>query len=170
LTNRETILYHKGPVKYDTVSQLIRHLQDEFDRRELSITVYKKVLVVMIEMLENIYKYCDENCMDSKLNDRLLPEIVIEQLADIFYIRAGNPVVKADSISLKQRIETINALDKEELLELYKQTITNGRFSKKGGAGLGLMEIARIANDIISYSFDPLDPDHDYYTINASVK
>jgi hypothetical protein len=170
LAKKETILQYNGPIQYDTVSHLIRQLQDEFDERGLSITVYKKVLVVMIELLENIYKYCDEKCMEANFKLDAQPHILVEEEAGIFYIQAGNPLLKADGKKLRKYIDTINSFDKEGLLELYKHTITNGKFSEKGGAGLGLMEIARIAHDPIHYLFRPINAYHEYYSIRASVK
>ena len=70
-----------------------------------------------------------------------------------------------DQQSLENRINTINALSKEELKDLYRIIITNGEFNKLGGAGLGLIELAKTSGQKIRFSFQPLGSSLTYFTI-----
>ena len=48
---------------------------------------------------------------------------------------------------------------------MYKQIITNGQFSEKGGAGLGLVEMAKITDQKIEYSFSEINGKFDYFRL-----
>lgn len=61
---------------------------------------------------------------------------------------------KENADSLKQRIDLLNSLDAQGVKDFYKSTITNGVFTKGGGAGLGLIEIAKISGNPINYNFE----------------
>ncbi len=166
--SEDRILFYKGIIEYKTVNSLIKQLQEEFSRRSLPIQLYKKALVAMIEMLENIYKYCDAGCIE-KIDPKYFPEIEIRKEGDKFILMAANPIFVEHGEALHERLKELTKFNHAEVLEVYKKTLMNGMFSDKGGAGLGLLEIARIASGQIIYSFKPIDADHEYYTIQVTV-
>ena len=164
----EPIIQYKGVIEYETVNTLIRQLQDEFSRRNFPITLYKRILVVMIELLENIYKYCDPKCL-SQYTEESYPEILILKSEDHFIIRASNPLSHEQADKLEERLDILKSLNRSGLMEAYKKTITNGTFTEKGGAGLGLLEIAKISALPLKYSFKPLDKLHSIYMIEVAI-
>jgi hypothetical protein len=168
LETENTVLYYKGAIEYETVNTLIRRLQDEFSRRNFPITLYKRILVVMIELLENIYKYCDPHCL-SAFRDDLYPEILIQKNKDHFIIRASNPLLIEHEKKLHEHLDILNSLNRSGLMETYKKTITNGTFTEKGGAGLGLLEIAKISALPLKYSFTPINNSHTMYMIEVAI-
>jgi hypothetical protein len=168
LEKENTVLHYKGAIEYETVNTLIRQLQDEFSRRNYPITLYKRILVVMIELLENIYKYCDPQCL-SEFSDNSYPEILIQRNKDHFIIRASNPLLNKHRKKLEKRLDILNSLNRSGLMEAYKKTITNGTFTEKGGAGLGLLEIAKISALPLKYSFTSIDDSHTMYMIEVAI-
>jgi hypothetical protein len=122
----------------------------------------------MIELLENIYKYCDPHCL-SAFNDDSYPEILILKNKDHFIIRASNPLLVKHEKKLHERLNILNSLNRSGLMEAYKKTITDGTFTEKGGAGLGLLEIAKISALPLKYSFTPIDDSHIMYMIEVAI-
>ena len=59
VTNKESILSHKGHLDFEVIGNLITRLKEEVDQLDIKINIYKKVLTIMIESLENIFKYND---------------------------------------------------------------------------------------------------------------
>jgi len=53
---------------------------------------------------------------------------------------------------------------------LYRQTITNGKFTDKGGAGLGLIEMAKITNNPIKYRFESINDQFSLYYLILTFK
>lgn len=165
----ELFLYYKGPVLYDTIGQLIGDLKERMFEGHVKQAVYKKVLMVMIEALENVFKYHEHFDKDTTLLKRNPPEIAISRVKNNFLISCSNPILIKDVAPLLKRLEYISSLDKTGVKDEYKSIITNGQFSEKGGAGLGLVEMAKISDVKIDYSFVPIDEKFDYYSIRLII-
>ena len=67
-------------------------------------------------------------------------------------------------------LEQVNAMDKEELKAYYKEIIKNGQISSKGGAGLGLIDMARKSGEKMEYAFDQIDDRLSFFTLQIKVK
>ena len=122
----------------------------------------------MIELLDNISKYCDPPCLSIQTEESY-PEILIHKNKDHYIIRASNPIQKKHAKSLHEHLDKINSLNRTDLMEAYKHTITDGLFTEKGGAGLGLLEIARISALPLKYSFTSADKTHIIYMIEVAI-
>ena len=60
-----------------------------------------------------------------------------------YYIMTANKVHIEDVDNLVFAINQVNDATKEELKEMYKIQLKEGSISERGGAGLGLIDIAR---------------------------
>ena len=80
-------------------------------------------------------------------------------------IRSGNK----DKKDISRRIDKINTSDEDELKKIYRDTITNGIFTEKGGAGLGFIEMAKITTNSLEYSFKNLDKGFSYFEITLHI-
>lgn len=125
---------------------------------------------MMIELLENIIRY-DENFMnDEFILQHYPPEFQIYFEKGFYIIESANAILKDDADGLVARIENLNKLDKTGIKTLYKETITNGKFSAKGGAGLGMIEMAKIADRKFEYSFSEVNSSYMYFLLRLAIK
>lgn len=168
-SEEELFLYYKGPVLYDTIGYLICELKEKMFAIHTKQAIYKKVLMVMIEALENVFKYHEFFEKEKKLIADFPPEISILRKRNNFTITCSNPVLKKDVPDLKERLDHINTLDRNGVKDEYKKTITNGQFTDKGGAGLGLIEMAKISDDTLNYTFTSINEFYDYYRLTLIV-
>lgn len=168
-TQKEIFLHYKGVILYDTIGELISELKEVMFEKQIKQTVYKKVLMVMIEALENIFKYSDCFMNAKNLNDDFHPEIFISKTPTNFSITVSNPVRNTDRLNLESKIIEINSLDKQGIKNKYKQIITNGEFSEKGGAGLGIIEMAKITDAPLEYSFTKINDTFCYYSLSLKI-
>jgi hypothetical protein len=168
-SQKEIFLHYKGAILYDTIGELISELKEKMFERHVKQVVYKKVLMVMIEALENVFKYHDNFENEEHLFNKYPPEIIISLLTDFFEIRVSNPIRKSDAVILKKRLVETNALDKFEIKQKYKEIITNGQFSEKGGAGLGIVEMAKISDGMLVFDFSKIDEKFDYYRLTLKI-
>jgi L-cysteine desulfidase len=88
---------------------------------------------------------------------------------DKFSIMAGNPIQKKNMVSLKEKLEHINSLDKEGLKELYKSIIKNTTISDKGGAGLGFVDMARKSGEKLDFEFPEMSPEYCFFCLKVNV-
>jgi hypothetical protein len=168
-SQKEIFLHYKGAILYDTIGLLISELKEKMFEQHIKQSVYKKVLMVMIEALENVFKYHEHFAEEKDLLRKYPPEIYIGKLTNSFSITITNPIRKVDVPTLKSKLQDINALDKLGVKEKYKQIITNGEFSEKGGAGLGIVEMAKITDEKLDFGFSEINDKFDYYRLSLKI-
>ena len=161
-----TILDHTGIIHYETIGELIHTFKDQVHVRGIQTGTYKKILLVMIESLENIMKH-SECCPaePNKVSQSYVPVFSIRKNCSQFIIESSNPIKKLNIPAFKSRLDYLNTLDQQGIKEFYKRTITNGQFTNRGGAGLGLIEIAKISGKKIAFDILPLDDQCDRFNM-----
>jgi len=112
----------------------------------------KKVSFLMAECFQNIVRHGEAlvNKVEVAQNEGFF---LTKNWQDIYYITSGNLIENKKIKNVKSQLETVNKLDKEELKVLYRQVLENQTFSEKGGAGLGLIEMARKSGQKLQYLF-----------------
>lgn len=169
-THKDTILHFKGNLDYDTIGDLITSLKENMKTREVRFRIFKKVLTLMIESMENIVRYNSGSLVQESYLVKYPPEMLISVDGNIFNLETTNVIHNSDISTLSEKLTQLNNFEIEEIKELYKATITNGKFSEKGGAGLGIIEMAKIIEDKIDFSFDPLDDNHSKFSLKLQIK
>jgi hypothetical protein len=162
---RELILSYSGSLKYDTIGELINNLKKAVTNFKIKLSIYKKILLVMIESLENILKYTENFDAASYIRTEFSPEFKIEKDDEKYFLTSVNVILNKDVPVLKKKINHVNNLDSEGLKKLYKSTITDGRFTHKGGAGLGFIEMAKISTEKIQYGFTRISDEYSFYKL-----
>jgi hypothetical protein len=87
-----------------------------------------------------------------------------------YSIITGNFVEQSDVGELKGRLEEINSMDKDEIKELYKSVLADGKMSEKGGGGLGMIDIARKSGEKLDFGFIPFGEGRSFFSLNVKVK
>jgi len=161
----EELLRHFGPLSYEEIGYLLNKMALLLDKRGMNITIRKKVYAVMVESLENIYKHQDH--ID---NDKVyLPKFTLSIDAQFISMFVSNSIFNHKVSLLKSKLDKVNSLDKDGLKDLYKNTILSGNVSPKGGAGLGIINIAKVSENKITYTFAPVNEKYSYFTINIQI-
>jgi len=168
MTNRETILEYTGHLTFSTIGRLLTMLKHKMVEKGIKIGIYKRILGVMIEALENIYKYSDQYHDNQMIDKNHLPTFKLERVDQNYVIKTSSPIKNKDVPRLKEKIEIVNSKSADELKVLYRQTITDGHFTAKGGAGLGLIEMAKITNNTLGYRFEPINAEFSLYHLTLT--
>lgn len=159
-----SILNHTGLLSFSSIDTLLTEFKYVAQEYDIRFAVYKKIITVMIESLENVCKYTDEYEEFVKNEQKYLPTFELRMNSSTIKLITTNPVKAEDVERLRCKIEMVNNKDRGELKELYIKTITNGKFSKKGGAGLGFIEMAKTSGNNLEYLFDPISDLYSKYT------
>jgi hypothetical protein len=160
----KSILNHTGLLTFSSIDVLLSAFKDVSQEHEIRFSIHKKVLTVMIESLENVYKYRDLYESFVARKQEYMPTLNISMNENSIQLRTSNPVLTKDLDILKSKIDKVNNKSREELKELYVKTITNGEFSAKGGAGLGFIEMAKTSGNDLKYSFEEISEEFSLYT------
>lgn len=170
MNNGDVLLAYKGSITAELITNVLGVVETKLDHViEKSITK-KKIYNILVESLQNLYHHVDE--LPEELNNELdinFGIFVVSKLDDNYAIRTGNFIRKDKIKSLKERLDKIKSLNKDELKELYKFVLNNQKFSDKGGGGLGLIDIARRTDGRIDYQFNDFDTDFSFFNLNVVI-
>ncbi|MFW5820597.1 MAG: SiaB family protein kinase [Bacteroidota bacterium] len=164
---QKIILEYTGHLTFSTVGRLLTMLKMKMKNDGLHLGAYKKILSIMIEVLENIYKYSDQYHDNQYIVQNYIPEFSIIQNEKSYYIQSFNPVRNIDIPELKSRLDVVNSKNPDELKLFYRERICDGIFSSKGGAGLGLIEIAKISGKPLKYQFEKINKDFSSFSLEV---
>jgi hypothetical protein len=164
----KTILSYQGPLTFSTIDWLLTRFKYVAEEYDITFRLYKKLLSVMIEALENVTKYSDQFDCDQGSKNESCPTFLLNRNDNCFELITSNPVKNKHVEPLRARIEKVNNKSRDELKELYKSTITNGKFTSKGGAGLGFIEMAKTSGNNLDYIFSKGSKGYSIYTFKVS--
>lgn len=163
------MLSFKGGVTSELLTSILQIMENKLDNLEEQPKTRKKVFNVLVECLQNLYHHTDESAsVDNPLagNSAIF---MISRGETSYDILTGN-FIPAETVNrLRARIDQVNAMEKEELKEYYKQVLNNGEMSQKGGGGLGIIDIARKSGQKLEYSFREVDETTSFFCLNVKV-
>ncbi len=162
-----TLLTHNGSLSYEAIGLLLNKMTAILDDYGMNITIKKKVYAAIMESLENIYRHQDVVMDGDKATNT--PQFQLDINHTNFVIRASNSLNVVKLPNLKQRLDLVNTLDRNGLKELYKNTILHNAVNNKGGAGLGIINISKVSENKIAYSFDTINDKYMWFSINITI-
>jgi hypothetical protein len=127
--------------------------------------VAKKVYYLMVEGLQNITRHQYQENLNSPFHGALF---IINRKEQAYSITYGNWVSKEVKGRLEESLSSIVAKEPAELKEYYLDILNNSGFSTKGGAGLGLIDMARKSSGKLNFEFAPVDDGYFYY-LNLNI-
>lgn len=173
LKKRNIILSFKGDITPDLLTSILFVIEQKLDRYNEGNKVKRKVFNVLVECLQNLYHHSDDDNEENFIDepDKVKPTVIVMVAKnDIGYnILTGNMVPSENVGDLKNRLEEINDLSKDELKELYLATLTDGKRSRKGGGGLGFLEIARKSGRKLEFGIVPYDDQSSFFSLNVKI-
>jgi hypothetical protein len=166
----KSILSYRGPLSFSTIDWLLSEFKVAVPEHNISFKTYKKMVSVMIEALQNVSKYNDQLLCGNERPNKFYPSCQILCNETLIVMETSNPVKIHEVAPLRNRIDEVNSHNSRALFQLYETTITNGKFSSKGGAGLGFIEMAKTSGRKLEYDFEYLSNEYSLYTLRVSMK
>ena len=106
---------------------------------------------------------------DSPEDQRSAIFMVCRNSENRYSIVTGNHILNTNVESLKGKIDKVNAMTGEELKTYYREALGNSVLSAKGGAGLGMIEMARKSGNRIEYRFDPVNDRLSFFSLIVKI-
>ena len=158
-------LVYLGEFNHEITKMFTSMAESDMERKNEDRYVKKRVYHVMVETLQNMNKHSDE-ITSQQIGNGLF---IIGQKEEIYYVITSNKVARDKVDDLRSAIDEVNQASPEELKKMYMQQIKHGKLSDKGGAGLGLIDIARKTNEQLVYKFLPIDDLHDLFILKVEI-
>jgi hypothetical protein len=138
------------------------NLQRLVDKSSLQNRIY----FIMVEGLQNVTRHQEDVVEDVGDYSGIF---AIQKKGPRYLITTGNLIVNTKVDSLKQKLERVNSLDREELKNLHREILSTGELSDKGGAGLGLIEMARRSGNKLLFDFEYVDLYWSYFYLQTEI-
>ncbi len=164
----EVTLVYEGDINHQIIKAFTSVTEEKLSREAESEAVQKKVYHVMVECLQNIAKHAAETKI--KDNEKMHRGILMVSVSKSdYHVTTGNLIDNSQVAHLKEMLENINSLNKNELNELYKKQLKEGRISDKGGAGLGFIDIKRKTGKNLEFQFMPLTENSTFFLFTSAI-
>lgn len=129
----------------------------------------KRISFLLIECFQNIVRHRELNPIENdKLED--IGFFLTRNYKGKYLITSGNLIENKKIDDLKRQLIKINSLSAEELKELHINVMQNESLSQKGGAGLGLIDIARKSGQKLEYVFENYKNNLSFYYNQVTLK
>jgi hypothetical protein len=168
MVEKKIILVYEGEFTQEITKAVLSMAERNLECLGEEESIKRKVFNVMVECLQNICKHTED--LEFTFNDMRTGAIFMIGLNEKEYvITSGNAILKENIPLLDERLKKINSLDKEGLKALYKEIITSGNLSDKGGAGLGFVDIARKSGNKLEYTFCDIDDKFKFFVLSSRI-
>jgi hypothetical protein len=160
-------LIYKGEMNHQIMRSFAFMANRKISERNLPTSVRKRVFHIMIECLQNVTKHSDDFDKDDRQIGNGL--FIVGQNTDSFYVVTGNLIHNEKIKSFEEKLTIINQSDPAELKRIFLKQMMEGNLTEKGGAGLGLIDIARKSGRKLFYHFVPYDNNLHYFLLAVSI-
>lgn len=161
--------YH-GDFNYEVVNGLLKTAKRDLESIALERSAAKRTYNVLVECLENIHKHAKK--FEEKEFDVSNEGIFILTSDEKGYsITVGNLIQEKEVDNLKTILDDVNEMDRAQLKSKYRDIITNGSISEKGGAGLGIIDISLKSRSHLNYQFHEYDEAQElkFFTLGVNI-
>ncbi len=167
MMDNHIMLSFKGEITSDIITMVLQIMETRLDSASEKGNVKKKIFNVLVECMQNLYHHSEAEVPGDVNTRRAMLELFYDQ--DYYYILTGN-YIKNDAIPpLRDRIDRVNSLSKDELRKYYREILDNNIISDKGGADLGMIDMARKSGQKLDYAFHDVNDTLSFFELKVKV-
>lgn len=165
------MLSFRGDITSDLLTSILQIMEAKLDDIEEAPKVKRKVYNVLVECLQNLYHHRDEAKEISleREGDGTEAIFMIGRSNKQYSIMTGNYLLSEKVDGLKEKLDNINSLNKDELKALYKEILNNDTYSDKGGGGLGIIDMARKSGGKLEYDFMRINNQYSFFGLYIKI-
>jgi hypothetical protein len=170
LNKGDVILAYKGSITSELINDILEGVEKKLEVADADSKLRKKIYNVLVESLQNLFHHIE--MVHEGIKEELEPKfgvLVVVKENELYKVTTGNFINARRIKFLKEKIDKINSLSKDELKDMYKFILNHQKLSAKGGGGLGLVDIARKSGNKLEYEFYNYNDDYYFFNLTISV-
>lgn len=166
----EAIFMFEGTTSPELHDAVLKTIEDRLVALQEPLKLQRRVLNLMVECLHNLYHHA-QPADNREYASGTRPAIFfcIGRADNAYYISTGNYVSGRTADRLGTRFEKLNAMDCDALRNEYREVLASAYRPKRGGGGLGFIEMIRRSGNRLQYSFSPTAHNHYFFTLQLNV-
>lgn len=156
-------LSYDGKISSDQVEWFMDILKGFFQVLEIPKSAHSRLMRISIEVIQNIVRH------------HVVPYgqdtfLILSSSKTHLELTSCNVVNKGCKEVISKNFENLDNLDVKQLRQAFREALVNSTISDKGGAGIGLVDIAYRSGGVPTYSFaDIPDTDSAYFLLNVKL-
>ena len=169
LSAQGILLSFSGPFSHSIIEELGNAVKNYLENAQATRTVLMDVFAVYIEQAQNVRNYI--TCWDQHPDQARLANsgiVVIAREDGRYVVSSGNLLKQTSAPPLTAHLERLRALAKAGLKALYREQLRQP-LTPTGGAGLGLIEMARKATAPLEYAFSTVDDRYVFFSLRVLI-
>lgn len=163
MINEHIMFVYRGEITEKNSLPLLTLLENEMKNDSYGLAGRKRLFMYVLENLQNIAKHGEHNRSEG------MSVVAYSKTDNGYTITTGNLIAAGHVDNLRGRLSQVNRLEAEEIKGLYRQILNTTEFSNKGGAGLGLIEMAQKTGNRLDFDFIPVNNDFSYFILSKTV-
>lgn len=170
LSQGDVLLAYKGSITSELINEVLEAVEEKLEKVNESGKTRKRLYNVLVESLQNLYHHIEVS--HEGVKEELDPKfgiLIVERDNEQYKVITGNYILTNKIQFLKEKIDKINSMTKDELKDMYKFILNHQKISAKGGGGLGLVDIARKTGKDITYEFYQYDDNYSFFNLTIEV-
>jgi len=170
ISKGDVIMAYKGSITSELINDILEAVEKKLEDADADNKLRKRIYNILVESLQNLFHHIE--MFHEGITEKLDPKfgvLVVVKENDIYKVTTGNFVHSKRIKFLKEKIDKINLLSKDELKDMYKFILNHQKLSAKGGGGLGLVDIARKSGNKLEYKFYNYNDDYYFFNLTISV-
>ena len=156
------VFAHTGPIDHKVVEDLLARAEAASLAVGDAVTVRKRLFNVLVESLENVHHHAVGAHRSSAF-------AVLFDTGEGYRLVLGNSMPVAMAALLTHRVEVLNSMDEADLKQHFMLMLGNDARTERGGAGLGLLTMARKCHRPILVRSFPLDQQSVHLVMEVAV-
>jgi hypothetical protein len=163
LMEQRLMFVYRGVVTNDNSVPLLMLLEKEMETSDFGFVGRKRLFMFVLESLQNVSRHSGSQVHSN------MSLVIYSKIDGGYTVTTANVISTANTMELKRRLDEINSLQTGEIRNVYRQMLSNSEFSSKGGAGLGLIEMAKKTGNKLDYDFLRIDDENSYFILSKTV-
>jgi len=168
--NENIVLAYQGEIDTALLESVYSMMNRHLEEKKISSDRKKKFFNILIESLQNVFHHQITRIENLKGENMATAGFIITSDDEgVYNIITGNYLLNSSVEKLTKKLEEVNSLSPDELKNYYRQSLSETELSEKGGAGLGIIEMARKSGHKLNYEFTKINNEYSFFSLTITI-
>lgn len=164
---KEGIIFsYEGKPSHKMIDFILEISESKLRLIEKRSAIVKRIVNILIEVLQNIFNHGE----NYKLVHGHGFKYALYTYEEDYYISTENFIKNKKVAGFEDKLKNYLSINHADLADLYRKTLHLGKFTAKGGAGLGLIHILRKSGGNLDYKFTRIDEKYSLFQLRVKIK
>lgn len=164
---QEVLLSFNGMFCQEKVCEFQDEVENFLEARGEDSRLKEKIFAILTEQMQNIMSYAKDSSGAYESKGEII--LGFDKKRQKYFLRSTNRIKNEDTLALQMKLQKVNSLNEIELKEYYRQLRKSGSDKHHKGAGLGFLEMAKRASELIEYNIEKISTTDSLFILSVYI-